>query len=199
MSTKRRIMFAVGLLPLLLSGCFEEKVLDLVVTGETYTDFSQDETSGEWGVSAILDVGEQVRDVLQENGYTDDVVKSARITSMHYGVTSFNHTHDWMITGDITVAYEGRTATILKYTSQSVQAALGKKISAPLESAGVDLVNQALQDFADGEDPVITFIIENGATTPEPVDGDPITFDWRSWLAIQIILIQGIRDVPDPL
>jgi hypothetical protein len=195
----KRLLVAVCALPLALAGCFEDKELDLVVTGETYTDFSQDETSESWGVSAILDVGEQIRDILEENGYTDESVMSARITSVHYGVTSFIQAHDWMITGEIKVAYDGSTATILTYSSQSVQEALGEKISVPLESAGVDLVNRALDDFVNGENPVITFIIENDTTTPEPVDGDPMTFDWRSWLAIQLILTQGIEDVPDPL
>jgi hypothetical protein len=44
---------------------------------------------------------------------------------------------------------------------------------------------------------VLTFTINNGATTPSPSVEDPMIFDWRAWLAIQVILNQGV-EVFDP-
>jgi hypothetical protein len=199
MNTKRfSVILAVCLVPLALAGCLEDKVLDIVLTSETYADFSQNETSSSWNEPAVVDMGQEIRDILEDNGYDLSDLTAAHVTSVHYGATSFSQAHDWQISGAITVTYNGNTQTILNYTSESVQGALGKKLPATLESAGVDLINTALQDFLDGQPTVqLTFTIENGSTTPVPSVSDPMIFDWRAWLAIQVILDQTV-EVPDP-
>ncbi len=195
----RRFLIALTmcLAPLALSGCLEDKVLEIVLTGETYADFSQNETTENWTEPAVIDMAQEIRDILEDNGYSQDDLKDAHVTSASYGVTSFNQSHDWTISGSIAVTYNGNTQTIVNYTSQSVQAALGQKISAPLLASGVDLINQALDDFLGGADPVLTFTINNGSTSPAPSAGDPMIFDWRAWLAIQVIIDETV-EVPDP-
>lgn len=178
-------------------GCLDDKVVELVATGETSADFSQNETSSSWTNAAVLDIGQEVRNILEDNGFDESDIKGAHVTSVSYGVTSFSQAHDWDITGAITATYNGNTQTILNYTSQSVQAALGKKIPATLEQPGVDLINQALDDFVAGQNPVLTFTINNGSTTPTPSVEGPMIFDWRAWLAIQVIVSQEVT-VPDP-
>jgi hypothetical protein len=185
------------LVPFALAGCLEDKVLDIVLTGETSTDFSQNETTSSWTEPAVIDMAQEIRDILEDNGYSEDDLEGAHVTSASYGVLSFNQSHDWTISGSITVTYNGNTQTIINYASQSIQDALGKKISAPLETAGVNLINQALQDFLDGQNPVLTFTINNGTTTPTPSVSDPMIFDWRAWLAIQVIIEETV-EVPDP-
>ena len=198
MTTKRFIaLIALCLVPLALSGCLEEKVLEIVLTGETFADFSQNETTAQWTEPAILDMAQEIRDILDDNGYTEEDLLDAHVTSASYGVTQFSHSHDWTISGEITVTYGATTETIVTYASQSVQGALGQKISAPLEAGGVDLINAALQDFLGGANPVLTFTIVNGSTTPSPSVEDPMIFDWRAWLAIQVILNEEV-EVPDP-
>jgi hypothetical protein len=198
MNTKHlSAVLALCAIPAALGGCLKDKVLDLVVTGETYGDFVQNETTPIWNHPAAVDVGQEIRDILHANGYDDADLKGAHISSMHYGVVEFNQAHDWTITGSITVTYKGDTQTVLDYTSQSVQAALGKKIPATLHSGGVNLINAALQDFVDGQNPVLVFRIDNGSTTPAPSVVDPMQFVWRAWLTIQIILDQKVT-VPDP-
>jgi hypothetical protein len=181
----------------LSGGCLDDKVIDLVATGETSADFVLNETTSSWTKAAVLDVGREIRDILADNGYDNTDIKSAHVTSVHYGVSSFNQAHDWTITGAITVTYNGSTQTVMNYTSQSVQAALGKKLPAALQPAGVDLINQALADFVAGQNPILTFTIDNGSTAPVPSGGDPMIFDWRAWLAVQIILEQEAK-IPDP-
>jgi hypothetical protein len=188
---------AVYLAALPGAGCLEEKVLEIVLTAETSADFSQNETSSSWSEPAVIDMAAEIRDVLEDNGYGTGDLVGAHVTSASYGVTSFSQAHDWEISGEITVTYGSTTETILNYTSQSVQAARGKKISAPLQPAGVDLVDQALQDFLGGLDPVLTFTIVNGSTGPAPSVVDPMIFDWRAWLAVQVIVDEEV-EVPDP-
>jgi len=144
------VALSVCLIALFAAGCLEEKTLDIVLTGETYADFSQDETSENWTEPAVIDMAQEIRDILDDNGVSGDLT-GAHVTSASYGVTQFSQDHDWDISGAITVTYKGTTETLINYTSQSVTAALGKKISAPLLPAGVDLINLALQDFLDGQ------------------------------------------------
>lgn len=190
------VLFAVCL-PTVLGGCLKDKVLDLVVTGETSADFVQNEISSAWAHPGVVDVGHEIRDILHQNGYDDSDLKGAHLTSVHYGVVDFNQAHDWTITGAITVNYKGSTQTLLVYSAQSVGTAQGKKIPATLVPAGVSLINAALQDFVDGQNPVLLFGINNTSTTPAPSAIDPMIFTWRSWLAIQVIIDQKVT-VPDP-
>jgi len=198
MNTRRLIMtLAVCLVPLVAAGCLDEKVLQIVLTGETSADLSQNETTENWTEAAVIDMGSEIRDILEDNGYDSGDLWGAHVTSVSYGVTTFSQAHDWEISGTITVTYNGNTQTIINYTSQSVQAALGQKIPAPLEPGGVALINQALEDFLDGIDPLLAFTINNGSTSPSPSVEDPMVFEWRAWLAIQVIVNEEV-EVPDP-
>lgn len=197
---KRFAVLAACALVCALGGCFDEeqKVLDIVLTGETSMGFDQNEITGVWTQSAVIDVAGQIRDILEDNGYDQDDLKSAHITSVSYGVTAFDQAHDWVISGTIRVAEQGGAPQpVLNYTSQSVQDALGEKISAPLVQAGVDVVNGVLEDFVQGSDPVLLFSINNTSTVPAPSAGDPMAFTWRAWLAIQVIIDQEVK-VFDP-
>jgi hypothetical protein len=191
------VALILSLTALLGTGCLEEKVLEIVLTAETSADFSQNETSSSWTEPAVVDMGAEIRDILEDNGYSTDDLTGAHMTSASYGVTSFSQDHDWQISGEITVTYGATTETVIDYTSESVQGLLGDKKSAPLQPAAVDLINQALQDFLGGTDPVLTFTIVNGTTTPTPSVEDPMIFDWRAWLAIQVIVEESV-EVPDP-
>ncbi|HEX6790783.1 MAG TPA: hypothetical protein VF247_05700 [Candidatus Krumholzibacteria bacterium] len=198
---KQAALIAACGLALVLGGCFdeEEKVLDIVLTGETSADFDQNETTSSWTEAAVIDVASQIRDVLEENGYTQDDLKSAHLTSVSYGVTAFFYQpHDWSISGSIRVSADGGASQpVLSYASQSVQAALDKKISPSLQTAGVDVVNGALDDFVQGANPVLGFVIQNLGTTPTPSVDDPMVFTWRAWLAIQVVIDQEVK-VFDP-
>ncbi|HEU4364472.1 MAG TPA: hypothetical protein VFT13_03310, partial [Candidatus Krumholzibacteria bacterium] len=156
------VAFAATVVP----GCLDEKTLEIVLTGETYADLEQDEDSANWTEAAVLDIGQEIRDILEDNGYSTDDISQAYVTSASYGVTSFAQAHDWEIGGRIDVTYQATTETAINYTSQSVQGALGQKIPAPLEAGAVTLMNQALQDFLGGEHPVLTFTVVNGSVTP---------------------------------
>lgn len=197
---KKRMMAALALclVPLALASCLDEKVIEIVLTGETFADFSQNETTLNWTEDAVVDIAGEIRDILEDNGYEMDDLKAAHVTSASYGVTSFSQSHDWTITGAIVVSRDGGPfALVLDYTSQSVQAALGQKIAAPLEPAGVAVINTALDDFRNGQNPVLAFQIQNGNTVPAPSVEDPMIFDWRAWLAIQVVIEESV-EVPDP-
>jgi hypothetical protein len=68
--TNRRLLaaFALCTIPLVLSGCLDDKALDIVITSETWADFSQNEVTAQWTEIAVIDMAQEMRDVLEENG-----------------------------------------------------------------------------------------------------------------------------------
>ena len=117
------LLLVLSLLVALVGSCLDEKVLELVLTGETYADFNENETSADNPEIAVVDVAEELRNILEDNGYTTGDLEDAFVTSVSYGVTSIpsSQTHDWVLTGQIRVSRDGGPmVVIVNYTSQSV-------------------------------------------------------------------------------
>ncbi len=195
------ILMLLGLVALSLPSCImDDKVIQLVFTGETFADFSEDEDGADEAETAIVDVADELRDILEDNDISLSEIDDAFVTSVHYGVTAFSQSHDWTISGAISVRrvdLGGTATTLANYTAVSVQGALGQKIPAPLVQGGVDVINQALDDFLAGGNPVLEFSVLSGTIVPTPTPGDPMVFDWRAWLAIQLLTTEEV-EVPDP-
>lgn len=179
----------------------EEKVIEIVLTDKTCADFEQDEDSATFVTPAVLDYGSEIEEILEENDVSRSDIKRALVVSGSYGVTDFSHTHDWVIGGYISVErldISDGPATIVNYSSQSVQAALGIMIPADLNGAGVALLNRALADFIAGSNPILRFEVHNGSVGPTPPDAqDRMIFDWKGCIVIHVVVSQEL-DVPDP-
>jgi len=195
------IMIAiVALVALSVPGCLEDKVVQIVLTGETFADFQEDEDGADEAETAIVDVGAEIRAILENNGYSTSDIEDAFVTSIFYGVTSFDQDHDWVLSGSISVRrvdLGGSFVPIVNYSSQSVVVALGQKIAAPLEQPGVDVVNQAMDDFLAGVNPVLEFQVHHSSIDPAPTPADPMVFEWRAWLDIQLVGSESF-EIPDP-
>lgn len=196
------IMLAIALVALSLSSCImDEKTLEIVFTGETSADFQENEDDAtDDPETAVIDIADEIRDILDENDVSLSEIKDAFVSSVSYGVSSFSQSHDWTVSGAVSVRrvdLAGSFTPIANYTSVSVQGALGQKTGVPLLPSGVAIVNQALDDFLAGQNPVLEFQLENSSIAPPPSAIDPMVFDWRAWLAIQLITTETV-DVPDP-
>lgn len=181
-------------------GCLDEKVIEIVVTGETCAVIHEDEDGSSPPDPEVLDFAQEIRDILDDAGYSVDDIIDAFLMGGHYGTVNFDQQHDWTVSGAIQVQrsdISGPVVTIINYASQSVQAALNQKIPAPLEQAGVDVINDALTAFLAGESPVLTFYVVNGSIAPTPSPSDRMIFDWKAWISIQVILEESL-EVPDP-
>jgi hypothetical protein len=195
----------VALVALSVPGCLEDKVVQIVLTGETFANFLEDETGADQPETAVVDVGDEIDQILIDNGYNKSDIEDAFVTAIFYGVTSFDQDHDWILSGAISVRRNDdgngteSFVPIVNYASQSVQAALGQKIAAPLEQPGVDVVNQAMDDFlADVvPPPVLEFQVQHSSIAPPPTPTDPMVFEWRAWLNVQLVGSETFT-IPDP-
>jgi hypothetical protein len=200
------------------NGCILHDVLtDLVAKHEAFADYEQREDSATWTKPYILqDYGKDLRQALEDIGYTagEDTIITAGLVGGHYGVVQILPTtlHDWDISGlirvDRTVGGSG-SGTLIDYSSVSIQGALGQKIPAKLNGAGVAVVNDALQDLIDNivsggdpaNDPVLTLTVVNGSVvgpqgeTPSP--DDRLDFDWRAWITVELVIRKKIENMYD--
>lgn len=184
------------------TGCIlEDKVVQVIFTGQTSAEFSQNSQSEEFLNTTVVNYTEQIDEILADNDIGRDEIETALLVSASYGVTSYQQAGDWVISGailvnrqDITIAED----TLVSYTDQSVRDALGKKIPAKTHAAGINIINQALSDYIAGtHNPVIEFTVVNSTVDPTPSAGNPIIFDWKAWLIVQVIL-ENTFEVPDP-
>jgi hypothetical protein len=182
-------------------GCImEEKVVELVFTGETCVDFEEDHATGEFSSQSVIEFGQDLVDILNENDLDRSDIAQAMVMGGSYEVTDFTHGHDWTVSGSILVErldLSGEPQTLLAYTSQSLSEALDNQIWVELETAGVSVLNGALQDFLNGGYPQLRFTVENGTTSPAPGASDHIVFDWQTCIKMHFIYTEEF-DFPDP-
>jgi hypothetical protein len=188
-------------------GCImKEKVFEIVLFSETSAEFPQNETSATFANPAVVDFDQDLDDALAEAGYSRGDIISAEVQAGHYGALNNESAHDWIISGQITMERLGPggtgPVTAMTYTSQSVDAAIGKKIKAPIEPGAIDIVNDALAEYLDGQQGIqMEFVIDNGsAVGPQgesPSGADPMVFRWKAWITITVILSDE-ADWPDP-
>ena len=196
-------LVTVIMLAVAFSGCLDKKtkVVEIILTAETCGEFSQDSASEVFTDSDTINVSDELNSALASANVSRDSILAATILGGAYGATDFTPTGppDWMISGSIDVErIGGGSATIISYTSVSVLNSLGKKIPAPLEAAGVSLLQDALDDYLAGDDNVrVIYKINNGDVEPNPSQSEHIIFDWKAWINIQVTVPTGF-DLIDP-
>jgi len=183
------------------TGCLKEKVYEIVLFDETMADIEHFETSANNSQPVVVNYGDEIDKILKDAGWSRDKVKSAKVVAAFYGATANNTSHDWAVAGGFQVErtdVPAGPALIVDYTFDSVDMALGKKIQASLNAAGVDILNQALADFIAGANPVLEFSVADGATiTPVPSDVDILDVETRAWIKIHVVL-EDEGEFPDP-
>lgn len=185
------------------SGCILQDIVTSIVLGnEACATFMENETSASWNDPFLLtDYGDELDQALADAGYSRDDIQSAALMAGHYGVTSFSGPHDWQMGGRITIRRVdtgGTAATLIDYTDVSVQGVLGQKVAAPLNAAGVAIINQALADFLTGANPSLEFEVVNDTVTPDPTPQDPMIFEWMACITVQLVLEVEVDGIPDP-
>ncbi|MFH1501538.1 MAG: hypothetical protein ABIG03_00690 [Candidatus Eisenbacteria bacterium] len=198
---KKNLTWVVALLLVGLalggSDCiFEEKIIELVVTGSTCVDFEEYHVTDNWTTPETYDVSDELDAILLDNGIDKSQIISAEIISITYMMTEPD-VHDWTLTGTITVEYNTGPQTIVNYTNQMLSEIDGVAKYADLNQDGIAVMHEAIADYKDDlADPIVTFRVENGDVTPDPSGIDPIEFEWRACLRIYVV-VEETYDWPD--
>jgi hypothetical protein len=197
------LFIAAGLVAGMSSCIMEDRTVEFVVTHETCVTFGVDSPTASFVVPATVSLADEINPALSDNDVAREDIVTVRVVSASYGVTAFTAPtppHDWHITGSISVERDDITdgpATLLDYTSESVQDAYGKHIPAHLNTDGVEIVNRALDDYIAGGNPVLRFKLNNDTVSPVPSSADRIVFEWKPCIVLHIVTKKDIN-VPDP-
>ena len=200
----KRTWFKTLLLPVacvlaLAGGCvYDDLSSEMVVTEKVCVNVDEYRTNGTLGSAVVTqEFAEDVYQILEKYDSNIKDVKSISVVSGTYQVTRPSEAkHDWVVTSQVTIKRQDDMsgpvtdgpAVFVDLTSQSLKAAQGKAVPADLNSAGVALVDRALDDLLTGQTPRLILTMEGGTITPAPSLVDPLSFTWRACVTFQVVI-----------
>ena len=177
-----------------ITGCnlLHEKVIDIVLRNTFEMDFEEREDSANYvGDSEEIDIAEEIDDALESfNPPLDrDDITDARLLSASYEVTWLEDPgHDWEISGEIWMRYGLAESVLINYSDESLYDMDGAgEIVADLNPSGVNLFNEAIVDFRNGQDPVLTFWMDSDNCIPAPSASDSLKFNWTAHVYMYVV------------
>jgi hypothetical protein len=195
---KKVLVAAALMIPIALAlglgGCLvEDREVEVVLNQEHCEEFVEHHTTENYTTPTIIELGEDLDRLLADNDVSREDIVNAFLVSAFYEVTEFMHTHDWEITGAITVQRLHVTGaepeTLIVYSELSLEDKLGEKTQVVLHPDGVAVVNTAMADYIAGGNPAIQLMVVNGAVgETSPSVGDPLDFVWEACLNIQVVV-----------
>jgi hypothetical protein len=186
------------------SGCiYDASTGEVVITEKICVSLDEYRESNTLGSSVVSDkFRERILMRIAAYGATLDDIESIVMVSGTYQVTkpaSKQNEHDWTITAAVNISRQDDPmgpvtdgpALFVNETSQSLLDAKGKPTYADLNSAGVELVNRALEDLLDGADPRLVLTLIPGGIDPAPSPSDPLSFKWNACVEFQAVVNVG--------
>ncbi len=175
-----------------LGGCLlEDRTVEVVLNDEYCAPFVEDHDSENYTTPKDIELGEDLDSLLADNEVSREDILNAFLVSGSYEVLEFSHTHDWTISGVITVErldISSGPDTLVVYSTVSLESELGIKTPVDLHDDGVALVNAAMDDYIAGGNPVLRLTVVSGDVYTDPTPSDRLQFVWEACLNVQVIL-----------
>ena len=187
-----------------LTGCLtEERRAQIVLGSENCEEFDEPHDSENFVTPYTLDIAAEIDTLLDDNEVSRADIVDAFLVSAAYEVLEFEQDHGWELAGVIMIERVGSIDppdTLLDYNEGITvsDAIVGDKTYVHVHPDGAAVINQALDDFIAGSDPILRIVIENGDVEPDPSVADPLDFIWEFCLFIQVIT-ELETDVYEPL
>ena len=165
------------------SGCIlEDTGIEIVIKDVYCMTFEEDHESETFVTPSTINLAEELDQALEDNDVSPDQVVRASMIIATYQVTD-PPAHDWTLTGQITVErtdiVEG-PEVIVDYASQALSDCTDAPVFADLNEDGVNLINDAIEDYLNGMDPILLFKVQNGDCDPSPSESDRLVFEWEA-------------------
>lgn len=186
------------------SGCiYDPSTGQVVITEKICVSFEEYRESPTLGSEVVSDkFRERILMRIAAYGATLEDIESITMVSGTYQVTkpaSKSYEHDWTITAAVDIHRQDDPSgpitdgpeRFINMTSQSLKDAKGKPTYADLNSAGVELVNRALESLLEGGDPRLVMTLIPGGIVPAPSPSDPLTFKWNACVEFQAVVNVG--------
>jgi hypothetical protein len=180
-----------------------EREVDVVITDEQCLTFPENHDSENYTTPDTLFLGDELNQVLIDNEVSRSDIVTAHLVSASYQVRDTILAHDWKISGEILIKridVAGPEEVLIAYDTVSVNGAMPAPIGAELEPLGVDIIDQAFEDFIAGANPILVFTVVSGTgdIDPDPSPGDPMVFTWYACVTVQVVATIDLENIPDP-
>ncbi len=199
MRLTRLILLPVACVLLFASGCvYDDLSSEMVVTEKIVVQYNDYRESADMCCS-VADARWKTRllEALDKHGAELSDIQSITMVSGLYKVgRPPKSNHDWTVEGRVTIERQDDPnlpptdgpETFVNFTAQSLKGAKGKPVLADLNSAGMAVVDRALQDILAGGDPRIVVRMVDDNITPAPSPSDPLDFMWLAEVVLQIVI-----------
>jgi hypothetical protein len=196
------LLTLIGLIMGLNNCLVEEREVEIVLNEENCKEFEEIHESENFTSPYIIDIAAELDSLLDDNELSRSDIVDAFLVSASYTVTEFEQ-HPWDLAGVIMVERVGSIEdpdTLLDYNEGITlsEAIVGEKTYVTIHEDGVAVINQALDDFIAGGNPVLGIAIVNGDVEPSPSAVDLLDFVWEFCLYMQVIT-EIEMDAYDPL
>lgn len=182
------------------TGCIlEDTGVEIVIKDVYCLPFEEDHESETFVTPETINLADELDAALDDAGVDRDQVVRGGMIAATYEVTD-PPAHNWTLTGGITVERTDIVAgpdTIIHYTSQSLMGAYGAPVVADLDEDGVNLINDAIDDYIAGGSPILLFKVVNGDCDPSPSASDRLVFEWEACVLYYAVIVDTLS-VPDP-
>ncbi|UCG50717.1 MAG: hypothetical protein JSW58_10965 [Candidatus Latescibacterota bacterium] len=200
MRVAKIVMLPVVCMLIFASGCvYDELASEVVVTEKVVVQFKEHRVSPDINSAVVCDrFRQRLLGILDDHGATLDDIVSITMVSGQYKVAkpAKDKSIDWTVAGDVTVARQDDPSgpvtegpeTFVNFTTQPLQPAKSTPIYADLNSAGVTVINNALEDLRNGGDPRLVLNMGSDNITPAPSPSNPLDFSWLAMVTFQVVI-----------
>jgi hypothetical protein len=186
-----RSLARIALIPVICvlavaNGCMlDENSSAAVIKTKVCVLFREVQESGTFSSSVVSDLfRKRLAESLEETGLTLDDIQSVGMTGAFYKVVTL-HGHDWIMSASVKVSRQDdpgqpptEEAVLLNMTTASLRGLKGKPTVADLNADGVAVVDNALADVLNGEDPRLVLTMFDTDVDPAPSPEDPLVLKW---------------------
>ena len=181
------------------AGCVVDNS-DLVITDKVCVTIDEVQTDGEFSTFVVVDdFKDALNKKLEQYGKTPKDVKSIHMVSGTFKSVKVDD-HDWTVSAVVNIArqddpneaYTDGPAPLVVFEDQSLEDLKGQP--ADLDAAGVAIVNEALDDLLNGDDPRLVMIVSNESVDPTPTSDDPMAFTTTACVQFQIVITGNVSN-----
>ena len=169
----------------------------IVLNEEFCVRFDENRTTGRFEKEVVCNqYAKMISEWLEANDLDPGDIKHIRMKGgiIREGV-EFQGTHRWDITSSVYIKRRDlgkRPKQFLRSQTVTIPDDIeGDGYKPRLNPDGVKVVNRALTDFVDGDEPVLILKMVATDVDPEPSESDPLIFSWDACIEVMAIVRTG--------
>lgn len=180
---------------------FDETASQVVITERINVIFNEYHEAPNFTSAVVCDrFKERFWNALDENNVDVDDIVSVGVVGAGYKTVGKFH-HDWTMTAEVYVQRQddktmpptAGPALLVEETTHSLESLKGKPTYAMLDAAGVAIIDAALEDLIDGQDPRLVLVLQGLDVDPTPTAMDPMVFKWQARVEFQIVVEKELK------